>query len=117
MIDDIRKAFVCRGCEAVYSDSPVSSCDCLNGAGFDEHYIVDDEIIRNARRYLALRERFITEWLCNHDYGPGKELESSSARLHLDIPSTTAGIGVPPTSPVDAIVIDAAADRLLEGGE
>lgn len=75
------------------------------------------EIIRNARRYLALRERFITEWLCNHDYGPGKELESSSARLHLDIPSTTAGIGVPPTSPVDAIVIDAAADRLLEGGE
>lgn len=75
------------------------------------------EIIRNARRYLALRERFITEWLCNHDYGPGKELESSSARLQLDIPSTTAGIGVPPTSPVDAIVIDAAADRLLEGGE
>lgn len=75
------------------------------------------EIIRNARRYLALRERFITEWLCNHDYGPGKELESSSARLHLDIPSTTAGIGVPPTSPVDAIVIDAAADRMLEGGE
>lgn len=71
-------------------------------------------IIRTARRYLALRGRFITEWLCNYDYGPGKELESSSARLHLDIPSTTAGIGVPPTSPVDAIVIDAAADRLLE---
>lgn len=70
---------------------------------------------RNARRYLALRELFITEWHCNYDYGPGKELESSSARLQLDIPSTTAAIGGPPTSPVNAIIIDAAADRLLEG--
>lgn len=75
-------------------------------------------IIRNARRYLALRERFKTEWLCNYlDYGPGKELESSSARLQLDIPSTTAAMGSPPTSLVDGNVIDAAADRLLEGGE
>jgi len=76
------------------------------------------EIIRNARRYLKLRELFKTEWLCNYlDYGPGKELESSSARLQLDIPSTTASIGTPPTSSVDAIVIDAAADLLLEGGK
>lgn len=56
MIDSIRKAFICRGCEAVYSDSPVSSCDCLSGGGFDEHYIVDAETIHNARRYLALRD-------------------------------------------------------------
>ena len=74
------------------------------------------EIIRNARRYLALRELFKTEWLCNYlDYGPGKELESSSARLQLDIPSTTAAMGSPPTSLVDGNVIDEAADRLLEG--
>lgn len=79
---------------------------------------IEAETIRNARRYLALRERFKTEWLCNYlDYGPGKELESSSARLQLDIPSTTSAIGTPPTSPVDAIIIDAAADLLLEGGE
>lgn len=75
-------------------------------------------VIRNARRYLALRELFKTEWLCNYiDYGPGKELESSSARLQLDIPSTTAAMGSPPTSLVDGNVIDEAADRLLEGGE
>ena len=24
-----RKAFVCRYCEAVYADEPVSSCDCM----------------------------------------------------------------------------------------
>jgi len=76
------------------------------------------EVFRNARRYLKLRELFKTEWLCNYlDYGPGKELESSSARLQLDIPSTTAAMGAPPTSLVDGNVIDAAADRLLEGGE
>lgn len=76
------------------------------------------EIFRLARRYLALRERFKTEWLCNYlDYGPGKELESSSARLQLDIPSRTAAMGAPPTSMVDGNVIDEAADRLLEGGE
>jgi len=81
MIDDIRKAFVCRGCEAVYSDSPVSSCDCLNGGGFDEHYIVDSEIIRNARRYLALRkDKVLLDGILGSFIG-GEELDAAADRL------------------------------------
>lgn len=27
-----RKAFICKNCEGVYADQPVTQCDCLEGA-------------------------------------------------------------------------------------
>lgn len=30
-----RKIFVCKHCEGIYADSPVSQCDCLEGSGSD----------------------------------------------------------------------------------
>ena len=35
-----RKVFICRDCEGVYSDEPVSQCDCTGREIYDEGYIV-----------------------------------------------------------------------------
>lgn len=31
----IRTAYICKHCEGVYADSPVSQCDCMEGSGSD----------------------------------------------------------------------------------
>ena len=36
----IRKAFICAGCEGVYADDPVSSCDCLQSTEWIEGQII-----------------------------------------------------------------------------
>lgn len=35
-----RKVFICRDCDGVYSDEPVSQCDCMGREIYDEGYIV-----------------------------------------------------------------------------
>lgn len=30
-----RMAYICKHCEGVYADQPVTQCDCLNGTGAD----------------------------------------------------------------------------------
>lgn len=35
MSETVRKAFICIHCEGVYTDEPVTQCDCLEGSGHD----------------------------------------------------------------------------------
>lgn len=43
-LSGVRKAYICIHCEGVYSDSPVSACDCMEGTGqdFKKAFIIEE---------------------------------------------------------------------------
>ena len=47
---ELRKVFICKSCEGIYADEPVTACDCMPSKNhvyeFEHGYILDEETKR-----------------------------------------------------------------------
>ena len=60
-----RKVFICDACEGVYSDAPVTQCDCMPAVNsFTEPYILSGEEIEAVRK-----DGYNTGWSDGYDTG------------------------------------------------